>query len=315
LAPRSSAGLLPPACPSNRLHKDGVIAVPGTPDKVTSAAQRLGVTPSAISRTLGRLELRLGLRLLNRTTRSVSPTQAGELLYARLLAALAELDDAVSDVVALGDTTAGIVRLNLPRMAMDLVLTPLLSRFTAAHPRIELDLVIDDGLSDVVAEGFDAGIRIGEHLANGMVAIRVSPELRNAIVGSPGYFARRPRLHSPQDLRDHACLNYRWSRTGELYRWSLDGADGLLQIEVKGPLAVNDTGALRDAALAGVGLACLPEAFLGPYIERGQRVRVLEAYSKPFPGFYLYHPSRTRTPPALRALITFLQTEAFANAV
>ena len=273
------------------------------------AAQQLGVTPSAISRTLGRLEVRLGLRLLNRTSRSVSPTQAGERLYARLLPALAALDEAVIDVQALSDNPAGTVRLNLPRLAMAMVLKPLLPRFTQAHPRIELDLVIDDGLSDVVAEGFDAGIRVGNRLARDMVAIRVAPDLRNAIVGSPAYFARRPRPETPQDLRGHACLNYRWSRSGELYRWQLDGAEGPIEIDVEGPLMVNDTDVIRDAALAGIGLACLPEAFVAPHISRGELVRSLESYCKPLPGFYLYHPSRTLTPPTLRALITFLQTQ------
>lgn len=274
-----------------------------------AAAQRLGVTPSALSRTIGRLESRLGLRLLNRTTRSVSPTDAGLSLHARLRPVLADLQEAVSDTAAMQDTAVGTLRLNLPRLAADLILTPLLARFGERHPGIRLEMTIDDGLSDIVGQGFDAGIRIGERLARDMIAIRLTPDFRNAVVASPAYFAERPRPETPHDLRYHACLNYRWSATGQLYRWPFNGPDGPLEVDVEGPLVINDTSVIRDAAISGMGLACLAEAFVASQIDSGALVRVLEPWCQPFSGFHLYHPSRHRTPTTLRALIDFIQAE------
>jgi DNA-binding transcriptional LysR family regulator len=274
-----------------------------------AAAQRLGVTPSALSRTIGRLEARLGMRLLNRTTRSVSPTEAGLALQGRLEPILTDLEQAVSDTAAMQDSAVGNLRLNLPRLAADLVLAPLLARFGERHPGIRLELTIDDGLSDVVAEGFDAGIRIGERLARDMIAIRLTPDYRNAVAASPAYFTGRSRPETPHDLRSHACLNYRWSATGQLYRWPFLGPNGPLEVDVDGPLVVNDTAVIRDAAVRGLGLACLPEAYFAAQLESGALVRVLERWCRPFPGFYLYHPSRHRTPTTLRALIDFLQDQ------
>ncbi|OTP74506.1 LysR family transcriptional regulator [Caballeronia sordidicola] len=274
------------------------------------AALRLGVTPSALSRTLNRLEQRLGLRLLNRTTRSVSPTEAGELLYAKLRLALASLDAAIEETVALGETPVGTLRLNLPRLAAELILVPRMAGFSALYPGIRLNLVIDDELTDVVAEGFDAGIRNGERLALDMTAVRLTEPYRVAVVGSPDYFARHPQPATPHDLHNHACLNYRWAASGHTYRWRFDEPEeGVLEVEVEGPLVVNDTGIIRQAAITGMGLACLPEASVAAQISAGTLIRVLEPWCKPFPGFYLYHPGRRRTPPALRALISFLQQE------
>ncbi len=273
------------------------------------AARRLGVTASSLSRTINRLEARLGMRLLNRTTRSVSPTEAGVSLHARLAPVLASLDDAVKETAALQDSPAGTLRLNLPKLAADLVLMPLLARFRQAHPLIRLDLMIDDGLSDIVADGYDAGIRIGRRLAKDMVALRLTDDYRIAVAGSPEYFAEHPMPSAPEDLRTHACLNYRWAGSGALYRWHFDGPDGPLDVDVDGPLVVNDTHLLREAAKDGMGLVCLPETFLASDIESGALIRVMDAWCKPFPGFYLYHPSRQRTPAALRAMIDFLQAQ------
>jgi DNA-binding transcriptional LysR family regulator len=275
-----------------------------------AAARRLGVSPSGLSRTMRRLETRLGVRLLNRSTRSVSPTEAGELLYARLVPAFAQLDSAVNETAALQDRPVGTVRLNLPKLAADLILAPRMGEFAKAYPSVRLELTIDDGLSDVVAQGFDAGIRIGGRLARDMIAVRLTPDYRLAIAGAPEYFAGRARPETPRDLREHACLNYRWSATGEVYRWRFDGPDGPLEVDVEGPLVANDTVLIRDAALAGMGLVCMPEAFLDSHLASGALIRVLDPWCKPFPGFYLYHPSRFQTPPALRALIGFLQAQA-----
>jgi len=273
------------------------------------AALRLGVTPSALSRTLRRLEDRLGLRLLNRTTRSVSPTEAGTLLYGRLGPVVASLEEAVTDATALRGDPRGTVRLNLPRLAAELILMPRLAEFCASYPGVRLDMVIDDGLTDVVAKGFDAGIRIGKRLAQDMIAVRLTPAYRIAVVGSPAYFAEHGAPDTPHDLTRHRCINYRWAATGQLYRWHFTGPEGPLEVNIDGPLIVNDTDFVRDAAIAGLGLACLPEAAVEPHIASGTLVRVLQTWCPPFPGFYLYHPGRHHTPTALRALITFFQAD------
>lgn len=278
-----------------------------------TAALRLGVTPSALSRTVRRLETRLGTRLLNRTTRSVGPTEAGTLLYGRLLPAVVGLEEAVDETLSMQADAAGTVRLNLPRLAAELILMPRLLQFTEDHPRLRLDLVIDDGLSDIVLKGFDAGIRIGERLAQDMIAVRLTEPYRIAVVGSPAYFAMHTRPETPYELSAHACINYKWPVTNHVSRWPFDGEEGRFEVEVAGPLAVNDTGLIRDAAIAGFGLACLPEAAVEEPIAKNQLVRVLDEWCKPFPGFYLYHPSRHQTPPALRALITFLQGSLAAS--
>lgn len=270
------------------------------------AAGRLGVTPSALSRTIKRLEERLGQRLLNRTTRSVAPSDAGQSLYARLVPVIAGLEDAVDDTLALRSDPVGAVRLNAPRMAAELLLLPRLAEFSALYPGIHLDLVVDDALSDVVGKGFDAGIRMGELLHQDMIATRLSPAFRTAIVGTPGYFAAHGTPRSPQDLKHHRCINYRWGSSRQTWRWPLEQEGGQLEIEVEGPLSVNDTGFLKDAALSGLGLACISETQVASHLARGDLVRVLEPWSKHYAGFFLYHPSRRQTPPTLRALITFL---------
>ncbi len=273
------------------------------------AALRLGITPSALSRTLRRLEDRLGVRLLNRTTRSVSPTEAGTLLYTKLVPAVTSLEDAVNGALALRQEATGTIRLNLPRLAAELILLPRLPQLHARYPDVKLEMVIDDDLTDIVAKGFDAGIRIGKRLAQDMMAVRLTPAYRVAVVGSPDYLAKHGYPETPQDLSGHACINYRSAGTGQLSRWPFEGPDGAMEVDVDGPIVVNDTGILQRAALAGLGLTCLPEAAVQQDIENGYLVRVLEAWCKPFPGFYLYHASRRQTPSALRALISFLQDE------
>lgn len=272
-----------------------------------SAALRLGVTPSALSRTLRRLEERLGVRLFNRTTRSVSATEAGLSLYNALLPAVADLEGAVAQAIAQHGDPVGTVRLNLPRLAAELLLLPHLPAFLAEHPRVKLDLVIDDALTDVIAKGFDAGIRMGDRLAQDMIAVRLSPPVRIALVASPGYLAGNAAPETLSDLARHRCIVYRWAETGRFARWPFTGPNGPIEVEARGALVLNDTGLIRDAALAGLGLAYLPEGAVERFLTEGRLMRVLEPFCKPVPGFYLYHPSRTQTPPALRALITFLR--------
>ena len=272
------------------------------------AAKRLGFSPSALSHTIRELEERLGTRLLNRTTRSVSPTEAGLALFNRIGPAIAEIESAVG---ALGDSQprpSGRLRLNLPRVAADLILAPVLGRFVQTYPNILLELAIDDDIIDVVAGGCDAGIRNGEHLQQDMVAVRLTPNLEVAVVGAPVYFAQREAPQTPRDLKNHACINYRWITTGALYRWPFKGPDGPIDVAVEGPLVVNDLDVILEAALGGGGLACLPKSFVAGHIETGRLIRVLEAWYRPISGFFLYYPGHRHTPPALRAFIDFLRS-------
>jgi DNA-binding transcriptional LysR family regulator len=253
------------------------------------AAKRLGLSPSALSHSIRELEERLGARLLNRTTRSVAPTQAGQALYDRLRPAIEEIETAVVEVGDFHAKPSGRVRVNLPRLAAELILTPVLGRFAKAYPEVHLELTIDDALTDVIAEGFDAGVRLGERVQRDMIAVRLTPDLRLAVVGVPSYFAGREAPQSPQDLKKHSCINYRWSKTGALYRWQFDGPHGRLEAEVQGGLTLNDTDLILKACLAGAGLACLPESFVESYLRDHRLVRVLDDWCRPFSGFFLYY--------------------------
>jgi DNA-binding transcriptional LysR family regulator len=271
------------------------------------AAQRLAMSPSALSHSIRSLEQRLGARLLNRTTRSVAPTVAGQALFDRLRPAIAEIDGAVRDVSAFQSQPSGTVRLNMSRIAARLVVVPKLASFRAAFPGVRLDLVIDDNMTDVIAKGFDAGIRSGTLVHQDMIAVRLTPDLRMAVVGSPAYFAGCPSPQIPDDLRNHVCLTYRWHDTGVLYRWRFDGPGGAIDVNVENALTVNDTDLLSDAALRGLGLAFLPESFVEELIARGELVRVLEEWCRPFSGFHLYYPRKPHMPAALRAFIDFIK--------
>lgn len=269
------------------------------------AAGRLGMTPSAVSRAVSQLEARLGVRLLNRTTRSVGLTPAGDALFARLPALVTAMDRAVDDIVALSDAPSGVVRLNLPQVAAELILTPLLARFAAAFPAITLDLTIDDSLSDIVAKGQDAGIRIGGRLAQDMAAVRLTSDLRAAVVGSPDYFQTRSVPDHPRDLLRHVCLTYRWQLSHELYRWRFQDNGRVIEVSVEASLIVDDTGILRDAVLAGMGVACLPDLLVAPQIASGRLVQVLETFCPAQPGFFLYYPLNGHPSAALKAFIEF----------
>ena len=271
------------------------------------AAVRLGVSPSALSHSVRELELRLGVQLLNRTTRSVAPTEAGAGLFERLAPAFDDIAGAVGTVRAFRDTPSGTVRLNLPKLAAQMALAPAFGRFARAYPDVRLELTVDDALTDIVAGGFDAGIRPGERLQRDMVAVRVTPDLRAAIVGSPAYLAGHAPPRTPRDLRDHACINYRWAGTGMLYRWPFARAGEALEVAVDGPLTLNDTDLIVAAALDGVGLACILEGSVSSHVAAGRLVRVLDDWCPPFPGFFLYHPGRRQVPAALRVLIDFLR--------
>lgn len=274
------------------------------------AAGRLGVTPSALSHTLRGLEERLGVRLLNRTTRSVAVTEAGQALFSRVAPAFGDIAGAVESVGAFREGPAGTVRINLPKLAADLVFGPIFGAFARAYPDIRLELSIDDGLADIVAGGFDAGIRPGELLQKDMVAMRVSPDLRIAVVGSPAYFESRSIPRTPKDLREHVCIAYRWTRSGSFHRWPFQKRGKVVEVEPSGPLVVNDVDVLVSAALDGAGLVCTLEDTVAPHLRERRLVRVLDDWCPPSPGFFLYYPSRRQLPTALRTLIEFLRTRS-----
>jgi DNA-binding transcriptional LysR family regulator len=273
------------------------------------AATRLGLSRSALSHSIRALEERLGTRLLNRTTRSVAPTSAGQALLDRIAPAFSEISEATRATSALSERPSGTVRLNLPRLAAEVLFAGRFGRFAAKYPDVHVELVIDDEIRDIVAGGFDAGVRMGNMLQRDMVAVRVSPDLRLAVVGSPAYFARNPVPVSPRDLENHDCINYRWTGSGTTYRWPLIKGGETLNVAVEGPVTLNDSGLVVSAALDGAGLASTLEVFAAPHIAQGRLVRVLEDWCPPLPGLFLYYPSRRQMPPALRALVEFLRAK------
>jgi DNA-binding transcriptional LysR family regulator len=272
----------------------------------TKAAKRLEVSTSALSHAIRRLEEQIGVRLLARTTRSVSPTDAGEQLLARLRPALGDIRGALGQIAGLRDRPAGRLRLRMPRLAAMTVLAPKLGRLARDYPDLVLDVTTDESRDDLVAAGFDAGIQLGEFIEQDMIAVRVSQDHRAAIVGSPGYFESHPKPESPHDLLRLRCINFRHGSEG-VYRWEFDKGDQSLKVSVNGPLIVDDVEIVLRAAIDGVGLAFLAEEHADPYVGSGALVRVLEDWCPPFPGFFLYYPSRRQQPAALSALIDTLR--------
>jgi DNA-binding transcriptional LysR family regulator len=272
----------------------------------TKAAKRLGVTQSALSHAIRGLEEQVGVRLLSRTTRSVAPTEAGEQLLAELRPALTGIRGALDRIGGLRDKPRGRVRLLIPRLAAMTVLGPKLAEFARNYPDVVLDVSTDETRLDLVANGFDAGVQYGEFIQQDMVAVRVSPDHRPVIVGSRRYFANHPTPKSPHELLQHRCINYRHG-SGEIYRWELDKGDQSLVVAVDGPLITNDIGLLTRAAMDGVGLAFMSDEQAAPHLASGALLPVLEDWCPPFPGFFLYYPSRRQQPAALTALIDTLR--------
>lgn len=272
----------------------------------TKAAKRLGVLPSAMSHAIRGLEDGIGVRLLSRTTRSVAPTKAGEELLARLRPALTDVQDAVEQLSRLRDKAAGRVRLLVPRLAGTTVLGSKIAKFTRDYPDIVLDITADDSRVDIVAGGFDAGIHFGEYIEKDMIAVRVSKDHRAAIVGAPAYFKSHPKPKTPHDLLKHRCINFRHGASG-IYRWEFEKGKKSLSVAVNGPLIVDDVEIVIRAAMDGVGLAFVSDERVAAEIAGGELVRVLEDWCQPFPGFFLYYPSRRQQPPALSALINAIR--------
>ena len=271
------------------------------------AAERLGLSPSALSQTIRQLEARLGVRLLNRTTRSVAPTAAGSRLYERIAPMILELDAAVADAVASTGRTAGTLRINTLGMAARKVISTRLGRFHRAHPGVVLDIVVDDSLSDIVAGRFDAGIRVGKRLEKDMTVIRVTPDVKMIVVASPEYLARHGVPTSPLDLRRHACINWRLPGRDGISRWEFEKKGKRVEIVVEGPLIANHQGVAVAAALQGLGvLYAYDDDGVGQAIEQGRLKRILADWSPTRPGLYLYYSNRRHPQPALRAFIDCL---------
>jgi DNA-binding transcriptional LysR family regulator len=272
----------------------------------TRAAKRLNLSTSGVSQAIRRLEERIGVRLLTRTTRSVAPTDAGEQLLAHLRPALSDIRGVLATLSGLQSTPVGRVRLLCPRVAARTVLGPTLGRFVRQYPGVELEITTDDSRIDLVSAGFDAGIQFGEYIAQDMVAVRVSPDLRPAIVGAPAYFALHPTPTSPRDVLNQQCIRFRHRGEG-VYRWEFDKGDESLAIAVNGALLLDDVDLVVQAALDGAGLAWVDEGRVLEHLASGALVRVLEDWCPPFPGFFLYYPSRKQHPAALAALIETLR--------
>ena len=272
----------------------------------TKAAKRLNLSTSGLSQAIRKLEEQIGVRLLTRTTRSVSPTDAGEQLLAQLRPALSDIRGVLTTLSGLQSTPVGRVRLLCPRVATKTVIGPKLGQFVRDYPEVELEITSDDTRVDLVSAGYDAGIQFGEYIAQDMVAVRVSPDLRPAVVGAPAYFESHPKPASPRDVLNHRCIRFR-HRGETVYKWELDKGDESLTIAVNGSLLLDDVDLVIQAALEGAGLAWVTEDRIAKYLESGTLIRVLEDWCPPFPGFFLYYPTRKQQPAALTALITTLR--------
>lgn len=273
----------------------------------TRAAARLGVTQSALSHTIRALEARLGLRLLARTTRSVAPTEAGERLMQTVAPRFDEIDAALAALSALREKPAGAIRITSGEHAARTLLWPAAAELLPAYPDLRIEIVSDRSLTDIVAERFDAGVRLGEQVDKDMVAVRVGPEMRMAVVGSPAYFAGRRKPKIPQDLTEHNCVNTRLPTYGGLYVWEFGKNGREINARVEGQFTCSSTDLRLQAALAGHGLAMTLEGEVADHIARGELVRVLADWCPPFPGYHLYYPSRRQPTPAFQLLLDTLR--------
>lgn len=276
----------------------------------TRAAATLGVTQSALSQALRGLEERLQIRLLTRTTRSVSPTPAGERLMHAIGHRFDEIEAELDALTALRDKPAGTVRITCGDNVMHTVLLPKLMPLLHAYPDITLEFDMNYGFRDIVADRFDAGVRLGNTIDKDMIAVPIGPPLRMAVVASPAYFAAHPAPKTPHDLTAHRCINQRMPTSGGLYVWDFSRRGKVVNVRVDGPLIFNTAPPQVDAALAGLGITLLPEDELAPHIEAGRLVRVLEDWCPPFGGYHLYYPSRRQPSPAFSLVLQALRLEA-----
>ncbi|AGA05274.1 LysR family transcriptional regulator [Sinorhizobium meliloti] len=270
------------------------------------AAKELGIAPSAVSHAVGSLEASLGVRLLARTTRSVAATEEGKRLLERLRPGLDDIAEALQRAAEARDRPAGKLRITAPRFAADLILAPRLGDFLGRYPDTVLEIANEDGFTNIVEEGYDAGIRLGESLEADMVAVKVGPELKSAVVAAPSYFERFQRPRHPRDLAGHRCIRRRFSN-GTIYRWEFEKEGEELTVSVNGPLILGEDRPIIEAATGGAGLAYLFEPRVSGYVAEGKLVRVLEDWCAPYAGPFLYYPTRRLMRPALRAFIDFFR--------
>ena len=273
----------------------------------TKAAAKLGVSQSALSHTMRELEARLGVRLLTRTTRSVSPTAAGERLLNTVGPRFEEIDAELAAVSELRDKPAGTIRITATEYAADGILLPKLAKLLRHYPDIKVEIIIDYGLTDIVAERYDAGVRNGEQVAKDMIAVRIGPDMRMAVVGAPSYFRTRPEPKKPQDLTSHNCITLRLPTHGGLYAWEFEKGGRELKVRVDGQLTCNTSAQMLTAALAGYGLAYLPEDIAQPHLPNGRLKRVLADWCPPYSGYHLYYPSRRQSSAAFALLVDALR--------
>jgi DNA-binding transcriptional LysR family regulator len=273
----------------------------------TKAAARLGISPSALSHAMRGLEERLGVRLLARTTRSVAPTEAGERLLTVVLPHLQGIESGLTALNLLRDIPAGTIRLTASEHPAYTVIYPVLARLAADYPQIKIEVNVDNMLADLVAGRFDAGIRLGEHVERDMVAVRIAPDMRMAVVGTPAYFERHPRPETPQDLTQHECIGIRLPTHGGLLPWEFDRDGRSVTVRVEGQLIFNTMSLGLRAVLDGLGLGYCLDDMAAEAIADGRLIRVLEDWCEPFPGYHIYYPSRRLLSPALRLLIDALR--------
>jgi len=273
----------------------------------TRAAAQIGVSPSALSHTIRALEEQLGLRLLTRTTRSVVPTAAGDRLLGALGPHFDGIEAELAALSALRDKPAGSIRVTTGIHAAEMIVRPALAKLLPAYPDIQVEISVNAGFIDIVAERFDAGVRLGETVARDMIAVRIGPDMRMAAVASPAYFLNRKPPRTPRDLARHNCVNLRFPTRGGLYAWEFEKAGQILNVRVEGQLIVNEIGLALQAARDGLGVAYLPEDYAKGDIEAGRVTRVLESWCPPFSGYHLYFPSRRQQSPAFALLVEALR--------
>lgn len=289
-----------------QLSQLAVLAIVAEARSFRKAAVELGIAPSAVSHAVSALEASLGVRLIARTTRSVAPTEEGRLLLDTLAPALADIGTAMDSLADRQGRPAGPLRITMPLIAAEDIVMPRLGAFLLAYPQIELDLRTDDRFEDIVEQGFDAGLRLGEHLEADMIAVRASGPWRGLIVGAPAYFEAHPKPLQPRELMQHRCIRRRFS-SGRIYRWELEKDGRQVTVDVKGPLIVSDQRLMRAAAIDGAGLAYVFDQRVMDDIDAGRLISVLEDWCPPFDGFSIYYPTRRQMRPALRAFIDFFR--------
>ncbi|MCR6727732.1 LysR family transcriptional regulator [Agrobacterium fabrum] len=273
----------------------------------TRAAAKMGTSQSSLSHTVRRLEERMGVRLLTRTTRNVVPTEAGDQLVVTLRPAMDDIESRIDAISALGKTPSGAIRLTSSHQPALGIIFPAASRIMAEYPDIQIEISVDQRFTDIVAERYDAGVRLGEQVEKDMIALRIGPDLRMVVAGSPAYFEKHTKPASPHDLMQHVCINLRLPTLGGLYAWEFERDGRPLNVRVSGQFTCNDVRILVEAAVKGLGLVCLPNDQFGSLLEEGALISVLEDWCPPFPGYHLYYPSRRQASPAFRILVEALR--------